>query len=116
MPTIKRRSASIRDLVADARETMTEIKPKRSRGSSAKIDRELSGDPPKARFKKIEQHSREELEAAINTAVDRFGSDFWLLLHGIDSYMERRKRLKIERNDAMMKLIHNSQMTNWRDP
>ena len=71
--------------------------------------------PPRVKFKKIEQHTREELEAAIETAVERFGSDFWLLLHGIDSYMERRKRLRIDRNDAMMKLILNSQTTDWRD-
>jgi hypothetical protein len=42
--------------------------------------------------KRIEQHTDTELDIAIAAAVTKFGNDFWLMLHGIDAYMERRKR------------------------
>ena len=59
--------------------------------------------PPK--FKKITRHTMSELEDAVQVAVDRFGRDFWLMLHGVDAYMERRKRMQQERYDAMMRSI-----------
>jgi hypothetical protein len=43
-------------------------------------------------LKRIEDHSTQELNDAIEKARAKFGEDFWLLLHGIDAYMERRKR------------------------
>lgn len=43
-------------------------------------------------LKRIEDHTPAELNAAIETAQRRFGDDFWIMLHGIDSYMERRRR------------------------
>jgi hypothetical protein len=94
MPTIKTRRSGvdIRDLLP------------KPRAAGSKTGR-IKAAPAPARFKKIEQHTREELELAIETAVERFGSDFWLMLHGIDSYMERRRRLKIERNDNLMRSV-----------
>jgi hypothetical protein len=43
-------------------------------------------------LKRIERHTNEELDAAIEAARLKFGEDFWVLLHGVDAYMERRKR------------------------
>lgn len=45
-------------------------------------------------LKRIERHTNEELDAAVEAARKRFGDEFWLLLHGIDAYQERRKRRK----------------------
>lgn len=50
-------------------------------------------------LKRIERHTDEELDAAIEAARRRFGDEFWLLLHGIDAYMERRKRRDVRRED-----------------
>ncbi len=43
-------------------------------------------------LKRIDKHTDDELEAAIERAARKFGEDFYLMLHGIDAYMERRKR------------------------
>lgn len=44
-------------------------------------------------LKRISAHSAEELDAAIELAARKFGEeDFYLMLHGIDAYMERRRR------------------------
>jgi hypothetical protein len=52
------------------------------------------------RPKRIEAHSTEELGRAISRAIDHcdmFNIDFFVVLHGIDAYMERRKRRDAER-------------------
>ena len=43
-------------------------------------------------LKQIDEHTDQELNMAIANAMARFGHDFWLMLHGIDAYMERRSR------------------------
>jgi hypothetical protein len=43
-------------------------------------------------LKRITRQSNKELDAAVNRAVKKYGDDFWILLHGIDAYMERRGR------------------------
>lgn len=45
---------------------------------------------PKGKF--IWDHTDVELAAAIDRAAKLYGSNFWVLLYGIDAYMERRKR------------------------
>lgn len=42
--------------------------------------------------RRITQHTSEQLDLWINRGVSRWGDDFWLLLHAIDAYMERRRR------------------------
>lgn len=66
-------------------------------------------------LKRIERHSDQELNAAVAKAVDRFGDDFWLLLHGIDAYMERRKRRQVKRkNRCLDKLLSDAvNFNNW---
>jgi hypothetical protein len=44
------------------------------------------------RNKTITKHTDAELNLWVRRAADRFGSDFWLMLHGVDAYMERRRR------------------------
>jgi hypothetical protein len=44
------------------------------------------------KLKLIKRHTKKELDAAIEAARRRFGEDFWMMLHGIDAYMERRRR------------------------
>ena len=48
------------------------------------------------KLKWIKKHTDVELDAAVNQAVAEFGERFWVLLHGIDAYMERRER-KVEK-------------------
>lgn len=43
------------------------------------------------RIKRIEDHTNAELEAAIALAERSF-RPFWIVLHGIDAFMERRER------------------------
>lgn len=44
-------------------------------------------------IKRIENHTDRELDDAIAEAVALFGSSqFYVMLHGIDAYMERRNR------------------------
>lgn len=45
--------------------------------------------------RRIEQHNDQDLEQAIDSAIAhcaRAGLDFYRVLHGIDAYMERRRR------------------------
>lgn len=44
------------------------------------------------KLKRIDRHSISELDDAVELAYRKFGEDFYLLLHGIDAYMERRRR------------------------
>ena len=44
-----------------------------------------------SRIPTIFQHTDDQLETAISEAVQRH-PDFYVLLHGIDAYMERRRR------------------------
>jgi hypothetical protein len=44
------------------------------------------------KLKWIKKHTDAELDAAVNQAAAEFGERFWVLLHGIDAYMERRSR------------------------
>lgn len=53
-------------------------------------------------LKLIDKHTDQELNEAIERASRRFGEDFYLMLHGIDAYMERRKRRR-ERRDRVNK-------------
>lgn len=50
------------------------------------------GRRKRKRLKWIEAHTEAELDAAVERAAQEFGDRFWVLLHGIDAYMERRKR------------------------
>ena len=52
------------------------------------------------RIKRIDRHTDPELDAAVEAAVARFGDDFWIMLHGIDAYMCRRKRRDDQRAAA----------------
>lgn len=51
-------------------------------------------------LKRIERHDDAELNAAVERAARRFEEDFWTLLHGIDAYMERRKRRQARRRSV----------------
>ena len=51
------------------------------------------------KLKRIELHSKEELDSAIDNATEICldkGLDFFEILHGVDAYMERRKRMDRE--------------------
>jgi hypothetical protein len=43
-------------------------------------------------LRRIKDHTTSELNTAVEKAHRHFGDDFWLMLHGIDAYMERRRR------------------------
>jgi hypothetical protein len=43
-------------------------------------------------IKRITDHTPEELEDAINKAIELWGDVFWIMLHAIDAYQERRAR------------------------
>jgi hypothetical protein len=58
--------------------------------------------PAKRKGKRIEAHTDAELDAAVDAAVAKFGDDFWIMLHGIDAYMCRRKRRIARRMDRVM--------------
>jgi hypothetical protein len=51
-----------------------------------------SEDERRRGLKRIKDHTTRELNAAVEKAQRHFGDDFWLMLHGIDAYMERRRR------------------------
>lgn len=55
---------------------------------------EIKDRAKRRQLKRIERHTDDELNAVIEQAFRRFGEDFYLMLHGIDAYMERRKRRK----------------------
>lgn len=57
----------------------------------AVLSRPAFSPAPAPRFTRIEHHTDENLEAAINTAA-RDIPDFYKILHGVDAYMERRRR------------------------
>lgn len=48
-----------------------------------------------ARFKRITDYTKDELDLAVKEAEMLFGSDhFFAMLLGIDAYMERRRRIQ----------------------
>lgn len=48
-----------------------------------------------ARFKRITDYTKDELDLAVKEAEMLFGSDhFFAMLKGIDAYMERRRRIQ----------------------
>jgi hypothetical protein len=49
------------------------------------------------RLKRIRAHSDEELDAAIEKAV-QVVPHFWTIMHGVDAYMERRRRQEDQRH------------------
>jgi hypothetical protein len=51
----------------------------------------MNGPKEPPRFKRIEHHIDQQLNDAINFAVANV-KDFWKILHGVDAYIERRKR------------------------
>ena len=56
-------------------------------------------------MKRIEAHSDEELNAAVNAANNHcalVGLHFYRILHGIDAYMERRKRRDRKRHQKII--------------
>lgn len=40
----------------------------------------------------IWDHSEAELDAAIDRASKLYGAEFWTFLHGVDAYIEKRRR------------------------
>lgn len=46
------------------------------------------------KFKKIIDYTSEELDYAIQQAVDRV-PEFWTCMKGVDAYMEKRKRKEL---------------------
>lgn len=70
-------------------------------------------------LKRIEAHTTSELDAAIEVAYRKFGEDFYLMLHGIDAYMERRKRRAANRVSRVQKNIQrlitdNELLDHWK--
>lgn len=53
--------------------------------------------PKRKKTPRIEEHTDTELDNAVTAATDKFGDDFWIMLHGIDAYIERRRRQKVKR-------------------
>lgn len=58
------------------------------------------------KLKWIKKHTDVELDAAVNQAVAEFGERFWVLLHGIDAYMERRERKVVEHKEKVRQRLH----------
>lgn len=56
-------------------------------------------------LKSIKRHTDTELNDAVEAARRRFGDDFWILLHGVDAYQERRERRKHFRQERTMDRI-----------
>lgn len=57
------------------------------------------------KLKRIELHTDDELELAINKAMEHCSKNninFYILLHGIDAYMQRRKRRDDLRHQQMI--------------
>ena len=65
------------------------------------------------KLKSISDHSSKELDAAVEAARLKFGEDFWLLLHGIDAYMERRTRRKNRRVTTIFAAADDDLMDVW---
>ena len=56
------------------------------------------------RLKRIEAHTDEELDVAVRLAVSHcklHELNFWLILHGVDAYMQRRGRRDARRTAEM---------------
>lgn len=70
------------------------------------------------RLKRIDKHTDEQLDLAINRAITKC-PDFYILLHGIDAYMERRNRRKARReerkNACLHDMIRGDIQDNWGD-
>jgi hypothetical protein len=66
-------------------------------------------------LKRITDHTGKELNAAIEAASRRFGNDFWLLLHGVDAYMERRRRRVTRRDSVLRDALHRDAMEEMTD-
>lgn len=77
---------------------------------------EIRDQQKRKTLRRIEQHTTAELNAAVERARRKFGDDFWLLLHGIDAYMERRKRRRSRRQRIRDELIHRAAMEDFMDP
>lgn len=45
------------------------------------------------RFTRISEHSTKELTDVIDKVAEKYGPRFWEILHGVDAYMERRRRI-----------------------
>jgi len=46
-----------------------------------------------AKKQRIEEHTDKQLDKAIEDAQEAVGSkEFWAVMHGIDAYMEKRRR------------------------
>jgi hypothetical protein len=69
----------------------------------------------KRKLKRIELHSDTELNTAIEKAFRKFGEDFWLLLHGVDAYMERRKRREKARAQRKEARLYATVMEDFSD-
>lgn len=57
------------------------------------------------RARRIEAHSDTELDYAVQQAIShcaRHGLDFYRVLHGIDAYVERRRREDQRRQEKIM--------------
>lgn len=67
------------------------------------VDQEVKKPP---RYVKIEDHTDQQLNDAINYAVTNCPG-FWKILHGVDAYMERRRRQKAKPKSQM------SNSLNW---
>jgi len=67
-------------------------------------------------LKRIDRHTDEELDDAVEKARRRLGEDFWTLLHGVDAYQERRRRRDESRRARRdMRLKHDLEDANWGD-
>lgn len=71
------------------------------------------------RIPRIEKHTDAQLDEAIETAQRKI-PDFYVLLHGIDAYMERRKRRTRRREDRKFAEFERAvggwaHDTNWGD-
>lgn len=69
-------------------------------------------------LKRIEAHTDRELNQAIEIAIKKVGhTEFFTLLHGIDAYMERRKRRDARRSSKSTEAVVNELMADevWGD-
>jgi hypothetical protein len=64
----------------------------------------------------IRQHTDEQLDIAIMRAEQKFPDDFYILLHGIDAYMERRRRIVRRLRAKRDAKLHDEIMQDLVDP
>lgn len=69
----------------------------------------------KKRLKWIGAHTEDELNAAVEKAAATF-PDFYVLLHGIDAYMERRRRRIAKHNAKVREHVQRECMEELADP